>query len=275
MNSYLALILMDLRLIARNRAVLVFQYVFPLIFFFVFAGIFKLGTQGGGSPAQVLGMVFTLGILGNGLYGAGMRMVQDREAGILRRFKVAPITPLPLLVSSIVTGWATYLPLVFGLILLSRMKYGMAWPARPLSFFVLILLGLAAFRAIGLIIAAVANTTQESNALIQLLYMPCLLLSGATVPFTVLPGWAAAIAKYLPARYLVTGLRAEMDAPDALPVFFATCFALLAATALCLFLAGKLFRWEPEQKIPGKAKLWFLAALVPFIVLGLLHRGAP
>ena len=273
MKSYLALITLDLKLLARNKAVLIFQYVFPLIFFFVFAGIFKLGSENGGSPAQVLGMVFTIGMLGNGLYGAGMRMVQDREAGILRRFRVAPISPLPLLVSTIVTGWATYIPLVIGLILLSRAKYGMPWPARPATFAILVLLGLAAFRAIGLIIAAVANTTQESNALIQCLYMPCLLLSGASVPLSVLPGWAAAIGRYLPASYLVSGLRAELGTPDPLPQFFATCFALLAATVLCLFLAGKLFRWEPEQKIPGKAKLWFLAALVPFIILGLLHRG--
>ena len=205
MNSYIALIRLDLLMLARNRAVIIFNYLFPLIFFFVFAGIFKLGGPTGGAPAQVLGMVLTLGMLGNGLYGAGMKMVQDREAGILRRYKVAPISPQPLLVASIVSGWAGYLPLVIGLTVLTHFRYGMAWPQRPITLLLLVLCGLAAFRALGLIIAAAANNTQESNALIQAIYMPCLLLSGAAVPLTVLPGWAATVAKFLPASYLVTG----------------------------------------------------------------------
>ena len=43
-------------------------------------------------------MVLVIGILGNGLFGAGMRAVQEREENILRRYKVTPITPVPLLV---------------------------------------------------------------------------------------------------------------------------------------------------------------------------------
>ena len=30
----------------------------------------------------------------------------------------------------------------------------------------------------------------------------------------------------------------------------------------------KLFRWEKEEKIRGRAKLWVLVVLLPFIVLG-------
>ena len=53
-----------------------------------------------------------MGILGNGLWGAGMRAVQDREANILRRFKVTPISPLPILVAAMVSGWLLYLPVL-------------------------------------------------------------------------------------------------------------------------------------------------------------------
>ncbi len=54
-------------------------------------------------------MVLIMGILGNGLFGAGMRAVQEREQNILRRFKVAPISPVPILVASLVTGLVHYL----------------------------------------------------------------------------------------------------------------------------------------------------------------------
>jgi hypothetical protein len=44
------------------------------------------------------------------------------------------------------------------------------------------------------------------------------------------------------------------------------------ALSLGLFVAfeisRRLFRWEPEAKAPRSAKLWVLAALVPFLIFG-------
>ena len=51
----------------------------------------------GGAATMVVTMVLVMGVLGNGLFGAGMRAVHGSRAGILRRFKVAPISPLPVL----------------------------------------------------------------------------------------------------------------------------------------------------------------------------------
>jgi len=33
-------------------------------------------------------------------------------------------------------------------------------------------------------------------------------------------------------------------------------------------ISMKLFRWEKEEKIRGRAKLWVLVVLLPFIVMG-------
>ena len=55
--------------------------------------------QRGGVIILVVTMVTVIGILGSGFFGAGMRAVQEREENILRRFKVTPITPVPLLLT--------------------------------------------------------------------------------------------------------------------------------------------------------------------------------
>src|SRR5881275_1690657 len=102
MKAFLALTRIDLKLALRNRSVLFFNYFFPLIFFFVFG--FSMHAEQGSRVIQVVTMVMVIGILGNGLFGAGMRAVQDRETNILRRYKVAPISALPLMVASTVTG---------------------------------------------------------------------------------------------------------------------------------------------------------------------------
>lgn len=266
MRSYWALILIDLKLALRNRSVLFFNYLFPVIFFLVFAQ-FMGAALGGGIPF-VVGMVFILGILGNGLFGAGLRAAQEREADILRRFKVTPISPTPILVASMVTGWIVFIPTIAIVMGMAHFYYGMPLPERWLSLFAMISLGVIAFRAIGLIVASVANSVQESNILVQLLYMPMLFLSGATFPVSSLPGWARVVAQFLPASYLVTGFQGVFYRKETLAANASSVAALIATTILATFVSTQLFRWEKDEKIRSSAKLWVLGVLLPFFVLG-------
>ena len=156
-------------------------------------------------------MVTVIGILGSGFFGAGIRAVQEREENILRRYKVTPITPVPLLLAAIVTGVVLYLPSVILLLFLAHQIYGMTMPSNLFSLFVFISLSAAAFRSLGLIIASVVNSMQESNIIIQIIYMPMLFLSGATFPLSMMPGWLQVIAQFIPATYLVTGISAILQ----------------------------------------------------------------
>src|SRR6202158_5464961 len=108
MNSYIAQTVINLKLTFRDRTVIFFNYMFPLVFFFIFAQLFH--AEQGGAIIQVLTMVLNIGILGSGFFGAGIRAVQDRESNILRRFKVAPIPAAPMLVASLLTGLLNFLP---------------------------------------------------------------------------------------------------------------------------------------------------------------------
>src|SRR5258707_6202139 len=168
MKPYLAQIRMNLRLTMRDRSVVFFNYLFPLIFFFMFGQM--MHAEQGGAASQVVNMVLNIGILGSGFFGAGMRAVMDREQNVLRRFKVAPISAGPILVSSMVVGLIHYLPLVMLVITMAHFLYGMPWPVQPISLLTFISLGVLAFRSIGGIIGAVVNSMAESQIVIQLLY---------------------------------------------------------------------------------------------------------
>lgn len=265
MKTYLALIKIDLLLAGRNRSVLFFNYLFPLIFFFAFS---EMMSASRGGVSNIVTMVLTIGILGNGLWGAGMRAVQERENNILRRYKVTPITPTPLLVSSMITGWFIYLPAVLLICGLAHFIYGMPVPENWLSLGGLITLGIFAFRAIGLIIASTVNTVQESTIAIQLFYMPMLFLSGSTIPVTMLPGWAQIVSQFLPASYLVTGLQGVFLRKEPLWQNWPAVLAMAVTVVLATFVSVQLFRWEKEEKLRPRAKLWVLAVLSPFVILG-------
>ncbi|MCC6395057.1 MAG: ABC transporter permease [Bryobacterales bacterium] len=266
MRTYTAYIRTTMKLVMRDRVVLFFNYFLPLAFFIVFAQ--SLGAAKGGTLTQIMTMVFIFGVLGSGFFGAGMRAVQERELNILRRFKVAPITPLPILVASLVTGLLSYLPSVFIILAIASVFYGMPWPEHWIALMALLSLGLAAFRSIGLIIGAVVNSMQESQIIIQILYLPMLFLSGATFPINVMPTWLQVAAQFLPASYLYTGLQGILVQNDTLMQNLAAIVAMTVTMIVSTFLGVKLFRWEKDEKMPGSAKLWVLAVLLPFLLLG-------
>ncbi len=269
MRPYLAEIAINLKLTMRDKMVLFFNYAFPLIFFFIFSSLFR--AEQGGASVQVVTMVIVIGILGNGFFGAGIRSVAERETNILRRFKVAPISAAPLLVSSLVTGWLNYLPSALLIVLLAHFFYALPWPARPFSLFAFVSLGVLAFRALGLMIASVVNSMQESQIVTQLLYFPMLFLSGATIPIGALPPWVQVITQFIPATHLFNGMQAIMGANETIAQNWKGALALVAALLLATLLGVKLFRWEKDEKISASGKLWLLAVLGPFLILGVFQ----
>ncbi|MBE7544745.1 MAG: ABC transporter permease, partial [Solibacteraceae bacterium] len=267
LRAYWAYTRSTLQLTMRDRTVLFFSYLFPLIFFIAFGE--GLGAaQGAGAATQVIVMVLVLGVLGNGFFGGGMRATHERETGILRRFKVAPITPAPILVASIVTGWVIYMPAIFLFFGISRWRYGLPFPENWVSLLVFLFFGVIAFRSMGLIVAAVVNSMAESQIIIQLLYFPMLLLSGATIPLSILPEWLQVIAQFLPATHLYLGMQGILMKNETLFDQAAAVGALTLATVVCLFIGVKLFRWEKDDRLKPSAKLWVAAALLPFLLIG-------
>src|SRR5580765_210894 len=274
MKPYLAVIAMDIKLALRLRAVIFFNYLFPLIFFFTFATVLKGNAN---DMAFVVTMSVTLGVLGSGFFGAGIRAIQERELGILRRYKVTPITPAPLLVGSMITGWIIFLPYIVLLLLLAHYLYQMPLPVHFFDLLFFVSLGLIAFRSLGLVIASVANTMQEGTILVQLFYFPMLLLSGATFPAEKFPRVMQIIHNFIPATYLVKSMQNIMLKGQGLM----ERENVMAVVVMLLTILGgglismKLFRWEKEEKIRGSAKLWVLAVLAPFFVMGIWNWFYP
>lgn len=266
-KPYTAFIKSTLRLTLRDRVVLFFSYLFPLLFFIAFGEGFG-AAQGTGAATQVVTMVLVLGVLGNGFFGGGMRATVERELGILRRFKVAPITAAPVLVASIVTGWVIYMPAVALFLGIAHVRYHMPIPKNLFSLLLVLSLGVVAFRAIGLIVSSVANSMAESQIIIQLLYFPMLLLSGATIPLGSLPEWLQVVAQFLPATHLYLAMQGILMRGEHAVDYLYAMGALAIATLVGLFISVKLFRWEKEEKLKPKAKLWVAAALAPFLLLG-------
>jgi ABC-2 type transport system permease protein len=254
-----------MRLAMRNRAFLFFSLIMPLVFLFIYAGI--LGRGNSEAVPYLLADVLALTVMGS-FWGLSVQLVTFREQGILRRFRVAPISASAMLASSIISNYVLTIPTIVIEFYLSRKIFHMSGMGNLVGVSVLLSLGIVTFATLGLVIASVTNTMQETQIINQIIWFAFLFLSGATVPFPSLPGAVQRVAYFLPATYLVSGLQQSMSVTD--PVGIWELGLNLASMVGCTFLvSAQLFRWEPEAKPPRRAKLWAAAAIIPFLLLGI------
>jgi ABC-2 type transport system permease protein len=255
-----------MRLALRNRAFIFFSLIFPLIFLFLFLGLFARSNVA--AVPYMLASVLAITVMGS-FWGLSIQLVTFREQGILRRFRVAPVGPGAMLASSILSNYILTLPTVTIEFALARRIFHMQGWGNLGGVFFLITLGIVTFAALGLIIASVTNSTQETQVINQILWSAFLFLSGATLPLPMLPIWLQRFALFLPATYLVTGLERVMVARVGVTQIGAEIVALAVSAALAFFLSQQLFRWEPEAKVGPRAKALAAATIVPFLLLGL------
>lgn len=265
MSNFTSLMRMRIRLALRNKMFFFFSVIFPLGMFFVYSGIFARG-----NPRVVsffLGPVIALNVMGS-FWGLSATLVMFREQGILRRFHVTPITATDMLASSVLANYALTLPTVFIELLFARLVYHVPNLGNLFSLAVLVTVGTVSFASLGLVVASVTNTMQETQVLNQLIWLPLIFLSGATLPIGYLPKAAKNLALFLPATYLVSGLQNALFSSSPVWKLLIQIFSLACWAILTFFVAAQLFRWEPETRIPRNAKLWAAATALPFFLLG-------
>jgi ABC-type transport system involved in cytochrome c biogenesis permease component len=266
LTNFISLTRTRITLALRNKMFFFFSVVMPFAFFFLWLGVFGKGVPN--YCAFYLGSVLAFNVMGS-FWGLSATLVMFREQGILRRFHVAPVTAADMLASSVVANFALTLPTVVAELVLARYVFHVSTFANLPGILILISLGTISFSSLGLVIASVTNTMQETQVLNQLLWLPLIFLSGATIPLAYLNANVQRVGLFLPATYLVNALQQTVvysasPASRYLEIISLACWSLLT-----FFLSVQLFRWEPEAKIPRRAKLYVAATAIPFLLLGI------
>jgi ABC-2 type transport system permease protein len=249
----------------RNKMFFFFSVIFPLGMFFLYCGIFARSNPR--AVSYFLGPVIAFNVMGS-FWGLSATLVMFREQGILRRFHVTPVTAVDMLASSLIANYVLTLPTVSIEILLARVVFHVSSFGDLLSLVVLVTVGTISFGSLGLVVASVTNTMQETQVLNQIIWLPLIFLSGATFPLAFLPNSVQHFSLFLPATYLVTALQSALYSSFPVWKLLVQILVLVFWSVLTFFVSAQLFRWEPEARIPRSAKLWALATAIPFLALG-------
>jgi len=172
-------------------------------------------------------------------------MATQRSAGVLRRFQVTPLKPGLYLAADVLSRMVlTFLSIatMYGIAIV-------AFGVRPasamalLSTLVATLLGLAAFLALGYLVAYRLRTPGAAQGLGNILLYPLIFTSGAAVPLAVLPEGVRSAARFSPLTQL-TYLTRGLWAGDGWGAHWGSAVVLLGFGIICGALAARLFRWE-------------------------------
>ena len=156
----------------RNREAAFFTFFLPVIFFLVFGSIYGNDTISGirGAPFLEAGMI-GYGVASTCFAGLAITMVIRRESGVLKRIRATPLPPWTYLVAVLASTFLTFVVEAALLIVLGRVLFSVAFPTRPLSLLVALVIGAAGFAALGLGLTSLVRTAEGSSAVVNVFYL--------------------------------------------------------------------------------------------------------
>jgi ABC-2 type transport system permease protein len=176
----------------------------------------------------------------------GIGLLQQRQRGLWKRFRAAPLSRGVLLGSRAASAAILAFVVVQANFLFARLVFGVRVEGSMLGF-----LGVSAAFAImtaglGMLVAAVGKTPEATRGLSILVTLIVVMLGGAWIPMFLFPQWLQKLTVVAPTRWAMQGLEAMTWRGLGLEAALAPIAALLLFAALFGALAVVRFRWEAE-----------------------------
>lgn len=250
MKACKALLVSETKLMIRDGNSLFFGVGFAVVLTMIF------GLVMGGKPAyegasftlfdQSYGGLAAIGLAATGLMGMPLVLADYRHRYILRRYMVTPASPALLLGVQLVIHVAVSL-LSLVAVTLTATLFGFHMRGSVLRFLLAYGLVLVSVFSLGLVIASLCPSVKSAELWTSLLYFPMLLLSGATLPYEILPLPLQLLSDMLPLTQgikLLKNASLGLPSPDArLPIVL-----LAAITVVCVAVSLRKFRWVPGTR---------------------------
>jgi ABC-2 type transport system permease protein len=232
----------------RNREAAFFSFLFPILLLVLIGSVYGDEPIEGVSAATFLLIgLLGYGVAANAFAALAITLVVRREAGLLKRVRGTPLGPGTYLAAMIGSTVLVIALQVVAQLLLGVYVLDADWPDRPLAFAFAILLGAAAFAALGLAVTTVVRTAEGSSAVVNAIYLPMAFISGVFFSTEEMPAFLEAISEVLPLTYFLDLIRASF-VPD--ESYAASALVVLSLWALVgLVIAVRRFRWEPREGV--------------------------
>jgi ABC-2 type transport system permease protein len=229
------------RMFWRNPSAAFFNFMLPLIFLFLIASVFGHKTK---DLNTLVPGIAGMAVMTTTFTALAFNITFLREQGILKRIRGTPMPPLAYfggLLANAVTNALVQVGLV---IAVGHFVYGLAWPRDWLELVVFTLVGVVAFGSLGIAMAHAIPNFDAAPAYVNAVFLPLIFISGTFYSTSSLPGVLDALARALPLKHVIDGLRAAIVTGSGLAHHLGALAVLAGWAVAGSVLAVRFFRWE-------------------------------
>lgn len=261
MKAFLALWRVSIVLSLREPVALFWNALAPAFLLVAFGSVFgEIPNAVGWLVAGLL----CISAMGTAFFGVATSIVNQRDQQVLRRYGATPIGPWPVLLAELATGATLALTASVIQLALAALLYGQPLADRIVPLAVVLLSGVAAFMALGLVVGTLCSSQKTVIVAANAIFLPLLFVGGAAIPLPILPAAVARVALLLPSRHLVDGL-ARILVRDAGWSELVVPLALMVATAAAgVAFSAALFRFDADERLAPRQRV---LAIATFVVL--------
>lgn len=231
----------------RNFVTAFFLLIFPTMMLLIFGSIYGNEPnelyKGAGSVDMFVPAYSGIVIAVTGLMNIPLSLSEYRERGIFKRYRATTSKPENVVWAQlIINGIMTFMGMVL-LIVVGKVVYHIKISSNLLECLVVFVVSLFCIFSIGFFIGGIAPGMKAASSLAYLVFFPMLFLSGATLPYELLPMTVQKVAKCLPLTHTVSAMKSVWNgagiADNLEELAVLVCFGVL------FFLLSKItFRWE-------------------------------
>ncbi|MBT3150698.1 ABC transporter permease [Streptomyces sp. CHD11] len=231
---------LETKMLLRNGEQLLLTVIIPTLLLVLF-GTVDVVDLGEGEAVDFLAPgILALAVMSTAFTGQAIATGFERRYGVLKRLASSPLPRWGLMTAKTLSVLVTE---VLQVLLVTVVALALGWSPHgdPLSVFLLLLLGTAAFSGLGLLMAGTLRA-EATLAAANLVFLLLLVGGGVVVPLDRFPDAAQDVLGLLPISALSEGLRDVLQHGAGMPWGSLGILALWAVAGLAA--AGRYFRWE-------------------------------
>lgn len=248
------------RVFRRTPIAAFFTLVFPLMLLVIFAAIFSgqevdVGTGGSIDIAQFYAPSLAAFAAASATYtNLAVGVCISRDDGVLKRVRGTPLPPWIYMGGQVGSGVLIAAVAVTIMMFVGALFYGVeirpeAIPAAILAFVV----GVAAFAALGLAVAALTPTGSAAPAVANATLLPLAFISNVFIPLEDPPAWLSTLGDIFPLKPFVTAFSEPFSPFSTGAAIEWRELAVVAAWGIAgVIVALRYFRWEPRPGARGR-----------------------
>lgn len=246
MNAIFHLIVIELKLFLREPIAVFFTLIFP----FIPLGLF--GTLFGDQPAMpgfrvidvYVPALIAMVIAYFGLMGLPIALSENREQGVLKRYKASPMGLGRVLGSHLVVQVVLLAVVTTVLALVAELVFDITFAGNLLLLVTIGVIGCLALFTLGFAVVGACPSARTTQAVGSVIFFLMLFFSGAAIPRRQFPPWLKEATDWIPLSHLVD-LLTVVWVGDPLGDQRLSIYVLLAIAVVCGVLSRYTFRWEP------------------------------